>query len=154
MPRTVAPSVKTLAQNIWVKAWNAEKPLTFNCGSEAECHRMAFTLYNSVRHVRKAGPDDPGIPRVLWEAVHGLTIRREGATLTLTKATDTPIARLMAQALGEEGVRELPTDVDLAADEAAKRLAERISQGIAQGAGGAEAVEKAVRATPYYTREK
>lgn len=142
MPQNPNATAKKLAQGIWLKAWREEQPLVLPCESPSQAHRLAFTLYNAVREVRKADREDPGVPKELWDAVQGITIQRRDSSVTLAKVAETGIGKLMAQALGELAVEELPTLEELAADEAAKRLERNLAEGKTDSA-----------VTPYYTRE-
>ena len=148
MATSSAPSVKTLAQNLWIKAWTSPEPLRFDCGTEKERHRMAFTLYNAVKAIRKADRDDPRVSKQLWDAVQNVTIRQDGTVLTMMRQTDTKLGRMMQEALGADAGAELLSAEDQAAAEAEKRLRERLDL---PGPGAPAAT--AVRKTPYYTRE-
>jgi hypothetical protein len=136
--------MKAMAQTAWLKAWRTEGGLSFLCPTEAEAIRMRFTLYNAVKALRKADPDDPRTPKELWQAVQGMTVRMEGTTVRLVKHADTNVGRLLAAAAGAE----IMSAEDQAAAEAEKRLRERLDL---PGPGAPAAA--AVRKTPYYTRE-
>lgn len=137
-------SMKAMAQTAWLKAWRTEGGLSFPCPTEAEAIRMRFTLYNAVKAIRKADPDDPRTPKELWQAVQGMTVRMEGTTVRLVKHADTNVGRLLAAAAGSE----IMSAEDQAAAEAEKRLRERLDLP-RPGAPAATAARK----TPYYTRE-
>lgn len=141
---TTDTSLKAIAQSVWLKAWRTEGGLVFPCPSDAEALRMRFTLYNSVKAIRKADPDDPRTPKELWQAVQGMTVRREGTTVRLIRHSDTGVGRLLVLAAGAD----VMSADDRAAAEAEQRLLEKL------GTDGAPATEAAQpRATPYYTRE-
>lgn len=146
-----AAALEAKLQQIWIKAAEGGEPLVIRCNSEPLARKLRWTLYNTAAKVRRYEVGGRQVSTTLRTAVEEVEVSITGATVTLRRKAESPLAQFVAELPLAPGSPQVAGPVvDAGQSEEDRLIAESLAK---LQAKLAEDAPKTVRSTPYYTRE-
>jgi len=143
-----AAAMQAKLQAIWLKA-NEGEPVVINCKDVATARKLRWALYHVASVTRRRMETGQPVSQMLQQAVAEVEISISHAVVTVRRKVQSKLGEVLGElTLGQEtpapGAGEAPqSEEDRLVAESIARLEAKL----------AEQEPKAVRSTPYYTRE-
>lgn len=148
-----AAAMQAKLQAIWLKA-NEGEPVVINCKDVATARKLRWALYHVASVTRRRMETGQPVSQMLQQAVAEVEISISHAVVTVRRKAQSKLGEVLGElTLGQVG--EPTPGAGTGAGEAPQSEEDRlIAESLAKlQAKLAEDAPKAIRSTPYYTRE-